>query len=356
MSRYTLGLVVGKFAPLHFGHEWLVHQAVTQCERLLILSYSKPEYDRCDVARRRHWLNSRFPEHECWVIDDELVERHCERLGVAARSIPLNTAEDSVHQDWLAWFLRDVMQRQPDAMFCSEDYGASCARTLTRAFGKEVKAVLVDRERMRVPISATEIRHSPWIAAAWTAPVVANSFVRRIVILGGESSGKTTLAAALADRLGTCWVPEYGRELWEAQGGLQEEDLLKIAHEQIRREDAAIGASKAWLVCDTSPLTTCGYAGWMYGRVDPELLRLAQRSYDAIVLCEPDFAFVQDGTRRDDSFRRRQHDWYQQQLRKVNAPWLVVGGSVDHRVDVVTTWLRDGCALDSQLTQDSFKE
>lgn len=344
MTRYRLGLVVGKFSPLHNGHEWLVRQAAAQCGHLLIISYSKPEYDRCDVERRRQWLAARFPEHECWVIDDASLTLTCRRSGIVPRLIPLNTAEDAIQQDWLAWLLGVVLQRKPDAMFCSEDYGPSCAETLSRMLGTKVATVVVDRERVHVPICASAIRRLPEIARLWTAPEVAAAFIRRIVLLGGESSGKTTLAAALAERLNTCWVAEYGRELWEAQGGLEESDLLKIAREQIRREEAVMPSARSWVVCDTSPLTTYGYAGWMFGRIDPELSRLARRRYDATVLCEPDFDFVQDGTRRDESFRTRQHDWYCQQLREKNTPWLAVGGSTDQRVESVVTWLAQGCA------------
>lgn len=342
--RYKLGLVVGKFAPLHHGHEWLVKQAAVQCEHLLILSYSKPEYDRCDVARRGQWLSTRLPEHECLVIDDALLVHLCRLRGIVARVMPLNTAEDAIHQAWLAWLVGEVLERKPDAIFCSEDYGPACAQTLSLALGQEVAAVVVDRNRAHFPISASAIRRSPEIASLWAAPVVAASFVRRVVLLGGESSGKTTLAAALAERLDTCWVPEYGRELWELQGGLCEPDLLKIAREQVRREDAASEKARSWLVCDTSPLTTCGYAGWMFGRVEPELSILAQRRYDATILCKPDFAFVQDGTRRDDSFRSRQHAWYIEQLRAIGTPWLAVGGSIEERVRAVTAWLEQGQA------------
>jgi HTH-type transcriptional repressor of NAD biosynthesis genes len=67
--RFGLGLVVGKFSPLHLGHEWLIQQAAKQCNRLLILSYANPEFDRCDALTRRRWFAARFPEHETLVID-----------------------------------------------------------------------------------------------------------------------------------------------------------------------------------------------------------------------------------------------------------------------------------------------
>jgi nicotinamide riboside kinase len=116
--------------------------------------------------------------------------------------------------------------------------------------------------------------------------------------------------------------------------------LLKIAHEQIRREEAALHQASRYVFCDTSPLTTAGYSHWMFDDVDAELAELGHRSYDAIVLCRPDFPFVQDGTRRDESFRLRQQDWYQQQLAKVPVPVLEVEGSVSNRVRAVAGWLK----------------
>ncbi|HEY4069076.1 MAG TPA: adenylyltransferase/cytidyltransferase family protein, partial [Burkholderiaceae bacterium] len=82
-ARIPLGLVVGKFAPLHRGHEWLIDQAAEACERLLILSYTKPEFERCEVAQRRRWLQQRFPQHERVVVDDAWLLDACARRGIA---------------------------------------------------------------------------------------------------------------------------------------------------------------------------------------------------------------------------------------------------------------------------------
>lgn len=164
--------------------------------------------------------------------------------------------------------------------------------------------------------------------------------VKRLALLGGESSGKTTLAQALAQALGTSWVPEYGRQRWEElRETLSPDELVAVAHTQIEWEDdhAAQAAARGdeWIVCDTTPLTTLQYALHDHGAAPEALHAMARRHYDLTLLCEPDFDFVQDGCRRDDSFRRAQHRWTLQQLALLGVQPLVVRGSVAERVQLV---------------------
>lgn len=164
--------------------------------------------------------------------------------------------------------------------------------------------------------------------------------MRRIALLGGESSGKTTLAHALAEALATEWVPEYGRELWEAlRRTLEPSELLHVAREQVAREDAAVAhaqaAGRGWIVCDTTPLTTLQYALHDHGAASAELRTLAQRRYALTVLCEPDFDFVQDGCRRDDGFRRAQHAWTLARLAEQDVQPLRVAGTLQQRLKAV---------------------
>lgn len=333
MRRHRLGLVVGKFAPLHLGHEWLIDQAAQVCERVLVLSYTRPEFDRCEAAVRRRWLAQRCAPHACHVIDDAWLDARCTALGIPMRPLPANREADAIHQQYLGWLLRDVLRETPDAMFASEAYVTPCAAALSAALGHVVQAVLVDPQRREVPISASVVRRDPAAHARWLSPVVRAAFVRRVLLLGGESSGKTTLAAALAREHRTLWAPEYGRELWEARGGrLDEGDLLAIAQAQIAREEQLALEASDLLFCDTSPLTTLGYGLWTHGRADPRLHELAGRHYDTVVLCAPDFPFVQDGTRRDPLFRLQQHAWYREQLKQRGWAYVEVAGGVEQRV------------------------
>lgn len=165
---------------------------------------------------------------------------------------------------------------------------------------------------------------------------------RRLALLGGESSGKTTLAQALAAALATAWVPEYGRQRWEElRQTLGSEELLAVAQRQVELEDAAaVAHAGGWIVCDTTPLTTLQYCLHDHGEAPPELHALARRAYDLTVLCEPDFDFVQDGCRRDDGFRREQHAWTLRRLATMGVQPLRVHGPVAQRLQRVLKALR----------------
>jgi NadR type nicotinamide-nucleotide adenylyltransferase len=195
---------------------------------------------------------------------------------------------------------------------------------------------MVDANREAIPISGTQIRADVHAHRDWLPPEVYASFVRRVCLLGGESSGKSVLARTLAERLGTQFVPEYGRDLWtRKKGALEFDDLLEIATTQVALEEAAARQANGVIFCDTSPLTTLFYSLDLFGRADPGLEALANRHYDQYVLCAPDFPFVQDGTRRDEDFRRRQHEWYLKELNERGLRYALATGALDARVEQI---------------------
>lgn len=338
--RWPLGLVVGKFSPLHRGHEHLIQHALDRCERVLVIGYSQPEWPGCEIARRERWVALRFP-HVCNIqLDDEAVRERCKALSVPWRAMPPNSADDDTHQDWLAWLVKHVLQEQPDAMFASEPYVEATCERLGRELGRVVSPIRVDVAREEIPVCATQIRADVHAHRWALAPDVYQDFVMRVAFVGGESTGKTTLAQALAKSTGAAWVPEYGRERWtECEGRLNLDDLVQIAQVQIEREQMLAKQTHRLLFCDTTPLTTLGYAQWMFGEQPDALVRMAQHRYDLIVLCDADFSFVQDGTRQGAAFRDQQQAWYREQLRLRSEPLLHVSGPLLSRMDQVLACL-----------------
>jgi NadR type nicotinamide-nucleotide adenylyltransferase len=321
MSLYRNGLVVGKFAPLHLGHEHVIRAALAACDHVVVLSYSRPEFAGCEPANRAHWLEARFPETTRIVLDHAL------------EPLPANSDSDEAHRAFCANVLQRHFAEPIHAIFTSESYGPGFAADLSRRQAIPVAHVSVDHARTLVPVSGTALRADIHGLRHFLAPDVYASFIQRIGILGGESTGKSTLAAALASELATTHVAEYGRELWDERGGqLVFDDLLAIAREQIRREEAALRntATHRFLFCDTTPLTTLFYSNELFGRADPELETLARRAYHHLFLCADDLPFDQDGTRRDAAFRSKGQAWYRERLSRQQHTTLT--GSLSSRI------------------------
>ncbi|WP_447765124.1 AAA family ATPase [Sphingopyxis panaciterrae] len=326
------GLVVGKFCPLHKGHEALIAFAQARCDRLVILSYTKPEFADCPPERRAAWLAALYPEATRLVLDDAALAVFAMKKGAPPCTLPHNDAPAEDHRAFVAWVCQTMLGLTVQRVFTSEDYGDGFADALARDFGHPVEHVAFDPARSGVPVSGTLLRGDRVSHRAFLSEPVRRSLVRRVALIGGESTGKTMLAAALAADLGTCWVPEYGRELWEQRSGeLRYEDMLAIAHEQVAREDRARADAEGWLICDTTPLVTAFYSEALFGGIDTALEALAARRYDHLFLCAADFPFVQDGTRRDAAFRQRQNDWYRGRLDRAGVSYTVVSGSVADR-------------------------
>lgn len=345
MRRFKRGLVIGKFSPLHRGHEALIRRALDSCDEVIVISYSKPEHTGCEAARRERWLAELFPTTRRLVLTDEYLREHGQESD-EFRSVPHNDAPDTVHREFCAFLCDAHLGTTVDAVFTSEDYGTGFAEHLTRSFRARrghalpVEHICVDRDRVGFPVSGSLVRADVHAHRSWLSPGVYASFVKRVCVLGGESSGKSTLAQALAEHFQTAFVPEYARELWMAKDGkLVYEDLLEIAVRQIDCEDVAALRADRYLFCDTSPLTTLFYSEDMFGRADAALKKLALRPYDYYVLCSPDFEFVQDGTRRDAGFRERQHTWYMEQLSRRGLRYLLAEGSIRERITQIARYL-----------------
>lgn len=164
----------------------------------------------------------------------------------------------------------------------------------------------------------------------------------RVALLGAESTGKSTLAAALADQYQTVWVTEYLREFVEVHARTpQSHEQLMIARTQLAREDAAAAQAGHYLFCDTTPLMTALYSQFYFGVVDPALDALAQaHRYAYTIVAEPSNPWVADGLQREsDSVRQQVHRLLLQALAQARIPYLLVSGDTTQRLQQVSAYL-----------------
>lgn len=335
MKRFRNGLVVGKFSPLHKGHEFLIRRATEECERVFIFSYSNPEFEKCEAERRSLWLKTLFPETEIFVFTSHFLEK---RFNFA---LPANDADDLTQRRLVGFLWLQFVNAPLDAVFTSEDYGEGFAAELTRYFAlyadfPAVRHVSIDARRENFPVSGTKLRENVHDLKHFLSPEVYASFVNRVCFLGGESTGKSSLTGTSARQFETDFVSEYGRTLWEERNGkLCFEDLLKIAKIHVKQEESAALRSNRFLFVDTTPLTTLFYSLYLFGKADPELKWLSNRKYDYTFLCAPDFPFVQDGTRAGEELRTMQHEWYLRQLKQRNVEYVLLQGDFAERIEQI---------------------
>jgi NadR type nicotinamide-nucleotide adenylyltransferase len=318
----TLGLVVGKFYPPHRGHKHLIGSARRQVDQLVVILAHHPS-QTIPGELRQAWLQEIHPDCDIHLVPDKL-------------------ADDSAR--W-AEFTVKQLGRAPDIVFSSEDYGPVYAACMG------ARHVMVDRDRNTFPVSGTVVRSAPLDYLDFLEPCVRAHFVRRVVVIGAESTGKTTLARLLAERFQTCWVPEYGREHWERKvEGLtmndplpswSTEEFVHIATEQQSRENNLARVANRILFCDTNAFATGTWHERYYGCRDDRVDTIGQRDkVDLYLLTSLDVPFVQDGYRDGEKIRPWMHQRFVEQVASGSVPCVLLGGDYANRLVTASAAVR----------------
>jgi len=265
-----------------------------------------------------------------------------------------------------------------DAVLTSEPYGAELARRFNAS------AVRLDTGRETFAVSGTKVRADP--VGHWDTlePPVRAWFTRRVVVVGAESSGTTTLSRDLAEALRTRggahaltrWVPEYGRELTVAKLALagalaarsgapeptvfdldwDDADFEAVARRQCADEEAAARSGGPVLVCDTDALATTVWQERYRGRTTPAVLAAADRMPARALYLLTDHAdvpFHDDGLRDGEHLRPWMTDRFRRLLAAHDTPWLELRGDrptrLRHALAAVDRLLTSGWHLATPL-------
>ncbi|MEW2138780.1 AAA family ATPase [Streptomyces sp. NPDC005409] len=339
MRRFGHGLVLGKFYPPHAGHHHLVRTAQDRCERLTVLVCAA-SVESVPLADRVAWMREAHPGAEVvGAVDD----------------VPVDLHDPDVWEAHMAIF-RAAVAGPVDAVFTSEAYGTE----LARRFGAE--EVCVDPARTLFPVSGTAVRADPVACWDYLQPAVRAALTRRVVVLGAESTGTTTLSRALAAhyrRRGgvwarTGWVAEYGRLYSEeklaaaraADPGATWADLSfasaefpVIARRQDAEEERAARTGSPVLFCDTDSFATgIWHERYTGGRSAEVEQRAARTRRDLYLLTDhADVPFEDDGLRDGPHLRPWMTGRFREELEATGRRFLTVRGDREERLTAAVT-------------------
>jgi len=320
--KYKNSLVLGKFYPPHNGHLYLIDTALENSEKVHVIVSHNPKQSIPGKVRVKS-LREVYKNNPNVIIhsgDDRGMPQYdneCETL-------------DEFYSYWVPFvhqFVDDL-----DVVFTSEYYGDDFARYLG------IEHYLVDKERIKFPISGTKVRTNPFDNWEFIPKEVRPYFVKRIVIMGPESVGKSTLTERLANHFNTNFVEEWGRTIFERNGnyvGL--DDFIPISNGRQGIEDIQIRHSNKLIFCDTEDITTYLFSKMYYPdeykRIEEKLLEKLNKKekYDLYILLKPDCDAIQDGTRQFLDERMKHYDEIKLQLENRNCNFIEIGGDWENR-------------------------
>ncbi|MEX2514025.1 MAG: ATP-binding protein [Cyclobacteriaceae bacterium] len=161
--------------------------------------------------------------------------------------------------------------------------------------------------------------------------------IKKVVVIGPESTGKSTLTAALAKHYQEPWVPEYARDyLYSLNRGYHFEDLLKIAKGQIEKEIELEEKADGLLFCDTDLHVIKVWSEHSFGKLDPWIKEtMTSRRYDLYLLTDIDVPWEPDPLREHPHPKMRKYffDLYHEYLKATGVPYLKISGDPQARLN-----------------------
>jgi HTH-type transcriptional repressor of NAD biosynthesis genes len=277
--------------PLHKGHELMIEMAADELEELVVIVSDEYGADlppnMPDVHERYEIIKRKYAGY-----DNIRVVKHVDSFGAAKTYDKFGTALDE--RFWEHW-TTVFKYLAPDARYVvsSDRYGGEMAKRLG------IKWFPVDPDRELFNVSGTAIRKDPIKNWKYISREFRPFFAKKVVVIGAESSGKSTLVRDLGEHFNSPAVPEYGRILSEAYPNLSKEDFYEIVerHEFMTKK-AAMESETGLVFVDTEKAVTYLYSKLYFKEPIAHFQnRIKSDEFDLWVLVAPNLPWVDDGTR-----------------------------------------------------------
>lgn len=311
----STGLVLGKFMPVHNGHLALINFALQNCDHLTVLLCHHPG-EPITGQQRMAWLEEIF-----------YGRGNISLLSYEYSSQELTDKSEADSMQAKKWANKiKTLVHKIDVFFSSEPYGDIVAAHLG------AKHLLFDKARILVPVAASQIREKPFTHWSYLPAVVQPLFVKKVALLGSESTGKSTLTQRLAEHYQTAYVPEMAREVIGHTNECTYQNLIEIATLQAKEILAKTIVANKLLFSDTELTVTKSYAQFLFGKElqVPHWIEEANR-FDLYLFLETDCSFVQDGTRLTEEERETLNESHKIQMKKSSINYKEINGDWDER-------------------------
>ena len=327
----SVGFFGGKFLPLHLGHVYAIVQASSIVDELyVVLSHSeKRDIELCRDTKMEY-------------IPAQIRLRWLSKLTKDMPHVKVISIADYQGNDDYNWkeggqLIKKAIGKPIDYVFSSEtEYNE-----IFKELYPTAKHFLIDPIRTHVNISATVIRKEG-VFRHWEyiPDMVRPYFVKKVVVVGTESCGKSTLTKNLAKIYNTNYVEEYGRIVCEEIGGcegiISTEDYHKIAYGHKMEEIKAIEKANKLVFIDTEAIVTQFYSNLYNDEHQTVLDEIAKlQDYDLWLYLEPDVEWVNDGLRvhGEDEVRVKNNQHLKALLKSHNIDYKILNGDYLERLN-----------------------
>ncbi len=164
--------------------------------------------------------------------------------------------------------------------------------------------------------------------------------IKKIAVIGPESTGKTVICQQLAQHYNTVFVPEYARTYFDEHdiNNYNTDDLEIIAKKQLELEKEYLPKANNIMICDTSLITIKIWSSHIFNTVPKYIAsNIKPNDYDLYLITNNDIPWVADPQRRNEDLREHLFKWNKHELQKMNAEYKIIKGTGDARLQNAIT-------------------